>query len=376
MKTKYTFILIITLFITLSILILLPLMAFREPLKIKKKGKKGKTPMPVPVPMEESKNSQNESSITQSFENPSNNDEINKCSTLLKANGIYTSEDSQTQSKTKFGVNTKTGVNDSIEPTTAADIGTDSEYSYLSFIKSPAELNMSDKGTLKTLENDIKGLISYVELLIEGSSKASKTKGPLGNKFFAKTLGKCKSVGPNNKGTIQDRYLYINNVPLGNIPMTDTNFKDFRGLIPGMLQNVSALNPTNVAASIFSSSIPDCMEITMDTIGSKGILGTATHYVSLADISELDPCLFPPGSDKKRRNPQTNAKCSLEGFESMHNINNDENNNYESESESDYESVIDIIQEDIKKDYISQAFLSSFSLFGIYILYLLIKKMK
>ena len=370
MKTKYTFILIITLFITLSILILLPLMAFREPLKIKKKGKKGKkgkTPIPVPVPMEESnKNSQNESSDTQSFENPSNNDEINKCSTLLKANGIYTIEDGKKQSD----------VNDSIEPTTAADIGTDSEYSYLSFIKSPAELKMSDKGTLKTLENDIKGLISYVELLIEGSSKASKTKGPLGNKFFAKTLGKCKSVGPNNKGTIQDRYLYINNVPLGNIPMTDTNFKDFRGLIPGMLQNVSALNPTNVAASIFSSSIPDCMEITMDTIDSKGILGTATHYVSLADISELDPCLFPPGSDKKRRNPQTNAKCSLEGFESMHNINNDENNNYESESESDYESVIDIIQEDIKKDYISQAFLTSFSLFGIYILYLLIKKMK
>ena len=428
MNPKYTFIL----FIILLILLLFPLTIFREsmfgrgivrsqlpngePTSNQNPNPNGESP-PVDqgiVTDESNPNGEPASNEEQKSKSifkrgvvsagPMPNNEIDKCSALLTANGI----DISNKIRGDMGV---TGANSSTA-IAAADIGTDSAYSYLSFIKSPAELQMSDNGTLDTLEKDINGLMSYVELLVEGPSNASKSNGPLGNKFFVKTLGTCKSVGPKDKDTEQTRYFYINNVPLGKNQIPGSNYKDYRGLIPGMLQNMDVLNPEKIASSFLTTSMPDCMEITLDTIDSSGTLGTATHYVSLADIAELDPCLFPD-----RVNPQTNAKCTglagprpekpggagpgpgsagpgsagpgpagpapggfggpggfrgpgpaTEGFESMHDI-------YTSQTENESETN-DFIEEDIKKDYISQLFLSSFSLLGIYILFLALKKFK
>jgi hypothetical protein len=242
------------------------------------------------------------------------NNEIDKCSALLSANGISGIANGIGGGANgiggianRFGFGPSVGVTgaNSSSAIAGADIGTDSAYSYLSFIKTPAELQMSDNGTLDTLEKDINGLTSYVELLVEGTSNASKTNGPLGNKFFVKTLGTCKSVGPKDKDTEQTRYFYVNNVPLGKNPMPGSNYKDYRGLIPGMLENVDSINPEKIASAFLTNLVPDCMEITLDTINSSGTLGSASHYVSLADIAELDPCLFPD-----RVNPQTNAKCT------------------------------------------------------------------
>ena len=91
-------------------------------------------------------------------------------------------------------------------------------YPYYKNIKTPSQIGMSDKGTIQQMGQNIVGLTNYVELLVSGSSKASATGGPLGNKFFLQTGGKCldKSVdGSNNQ---VDRYIYVNNVPQGNIP--------------------------------------------------------------------------------------------------------------------------------------------------------------
>jgi len=235
------------------------------------------------------------------------NNEIDKCSALLSANGIGGGANGIGGIANRFGFGPSVGVTGANSSTAiaGADIGTDSAYSYLSFIKTPAELQMSDNGTLDTLEKDINGLTSYVELLVEGTSNASKSNGPLGNKFFVKTLGTCKSVGPKDKDTEQTRYFYVNNVPLGKNPIPGSNYKDYRGLIPGMLENVDSINPEKIASAFLTNLVPDCMEITLDTINSSGTLGSASHYVSLADIAELDPCLFPD-----RVNPQTNAKCT------------------------------------------------------------------
>jgi hypothetical protein len=84
-------------------------------------------------------------------------------------------------------------------------------YPYQNNIKSPSEIGMSDKGTIKQMGKNIDGLIDYVELLVTGKSKASATGGPLGNKFFLKTGGKCVDVATDNE---VDRYIYINNVYL------------------------------------------------------------------------------------------------------------------------------------------------------------------
>ena len=97
-------------------------------------------------------------------------------------------------------------------------------YSYSNNIKSPKQLKMSGKGTIQHMTKDVDGLIEYVSLLVTGKSKASKTGKPLGNKFFLKTGAKCLAndscTDPNDTSTCQsvDRYIYINNVPDGNIP--------------------------------------------------------------------------------------------------------------------------------------------------------------
>ena len=66
-------------------------------------------------------------------------------------------------------------------------------YPYWKNIKTPAEIGMSDRGDLQTMGNDINGLIQYVEVLVTGKG-ASSTGGPLGNKFFLQTGGKCMDI--------------------------------------------------------------------------------------------------------------------------------------------------------------------------------------
>jgi hypothetical protein len=177
-------------------------------------------------------------------------------------------------------------------------------YPYYKNIKMPNEIGMSDKGTLKALGKDIEGLIEYVNLLVTGKSKASATGKPLGNKFFLKTGAKCMDPSDNQV----ERYIYINNVPQGNIPFISSgmgvNFSEFKGLIPGAMGNLGVINPFAILQSFLSGSTPPCQELTMETIDTNNNKSSETHYVTLVDIKNMDPCSF---SDKK--NPITNNKC-------------------------------------------------------------------
>ena len=66
------------------------------------------------------------------------------------------------------------------------------------------------------------------------------------------------------------RYIYIDNVPAGNIPFISSglgvNFSEFKGLIPGTISNLNAFNPMTMFQSFLSGSKPDCQELTMETI--------------------------------------------------------------------------------------------------------------
>jgi len=163
-------------------------------------------------------------------------------------------------------------------------------YEYWKQINSPAEMGMSDNGDLQTLANDIGGLVNYVELLVTGQSPASKTGGPLGNKFFLKTGGKCNS-NPDSSGeaVLQDRYIYVNHVPDGNIPFISsamgTNFTDFEGLIPGAMSDLNTLNPFGIMQAFMAGTNPPCQEITLQTIDVNNNSGTETHYVTTVDIN-------------------------------------------------------------------------------------------
>jgi hypothetical protein len=179
-------------------------------------------------------------------------------------------------------------------------------YSYYQNIKSPSQIGMSSQGNLQTLGNDIDGLVSYVEVLVTGNSEASATGGPLGNKFFLQTGAKC--APKDNPNQQVDRYIYINNVPNGNIPFISSamgeDFTDFEGLIPGAMSNLNALNPYGIMSAFMSGSTPECQEVTLETIDVNNNKSTATNYVTTVDLQNMDPCNFQNGV-----NPITGQGC-------------------------------------------------------------------
>jgi hypothetical protein len=236
------------------------------------------------------------------------------------------------------------------------------DYPYYKYIKSPSDIGMSDKGSLSQMGKNIDGLIQYVDLLVSGKSKASATGQPLGNKFFLKTGGKCtdKSTDPN--GVEVDRFVYINNVPMGNIPFLSSgmgvNYSEFRGLIPGAISNLNAFNPMSMMQSFLAGSKPDCQEITMETIDIYNNKSTESHFVTTIDVKNMDPCSF-----TDRTNPVTNTQCK----ETFSNMNKKNQLNIDEYQCVDYHFKI-------PDDPIVQAYFTSLGVFGIYIMYRLMIK--
>jgi len=223
------------------------------------------------------------------------------------------------------------------------------DYPYYKYINTPSEIGMSSKGDLKTLGKDVDGLVSYVELLVSGGGKASATGKPLGNKFFLKSGGKCTDTKTEQE---VDRYIYINNVPSGNIPFISSgmgvNFSEFKGLIPGTISNLNAFNPMEMFQSFLAGSKPECQELTMETIDIYNNKSTESHFVTLVDIQNMDPCIFP-----NKKNPINGQKCT-ETFTNL--------------TEPCYTSY------KIPNEPISKVYFASLGILGIYILYRIMEK--
>ena len=242
-------------------------------------------------------------------------------------------------------------------------------YDYWKGVKQPKEMNMSPEGSLTALANNVDGLLSYVEVLITGGGKASVTGKPLGNKFFLKTLGKCSEVNIDKwnkerhedeawensyqevidkegeksitedqatklknalteqkkkrdeqregEKKIVDRWIYVNNIPDGSIPFiasgADGNtFNDLRGLIPGAMGNLGALNPVPLFTAFTAGTYPDCAQITLQTVDNNNNRNSKNHHLALVDVLELNPCLFP-----NKVNPASGARCRGEGFDKL-----------------------------------------------------------
>jgi hypothetical protein len=176
-------------------------------------------------------------------------------------------------------------------------------YPYQQYIKSPQQLGSSTKGTSETISNNIKALSSYVSLLVEGSSSAQTTgNSPLGNSYFYNTGGTCTAPD----GTTQNRYIYINNRPDGTIPLISStsgvSFSKFKGLVPGILEDLSYMDPTELLSAFDSNT--DCQEITMDVYDNNNVPSTQSYYVNNDDISKYNPCWF-----RNKKNPVTKMKC-------------------------------------------------------------------
>lgn len=224
-------------------------------------------------------------------------------------------------------------------------------YPYYKNIKTPSQLGMSPNGTLQQLGNNINGLIDYVEVLVTGNTPASATGGPLGNKFFLPTGAKCVDTATNQQ---VDRYIYVDNVPTGNIPIISSglgvNFSEFKGLIPGAMGNLNVLNPFTIMQSFMSGSTPPCQELTMQTIDTNNQTSTATHFVTVSDIKNIDPCSFSNGV-----NQLANTSCK-QAFQNKI-------------TPSQFEPIL-------PRDPLTQVYFASLTGIGLFILYRLMEKSK
>jgi len=216
-------------------------------------------------------------------------------------------------------------------------------YPYYKNIKTPSQIGMSDQGSLQALGNNINGLVQYVEVLVTGDSNASTTGNPLGNKFFLQTGAKCVDTASKKQ---VDRYIYVDNVPSGNIPFISSglgvNFSEFKGLIPGTMSDLNVLNPFGIMQAFMSGSTPPCQNLTMQTIDTRNNSSTESHYVTLTDIKNMDACSF-----QNRQNPLTGKSCQ-ETFQGI---------------AQNAESV------PLPDDPLAQIYFASLAALGIYILY-------
>jgi hypothetical protein len=244
-------------------------------------------------------------------------------------------------------------------------------YDYWKSIKQPDEMGMSPGFSLGALATNVDGLLSYVEVLISGTGNASVTGKPLGNKFFLKTTGKCsettvekwkkeqdedaawdkayedvenkvgskeitedeatkvknalnelKAKRDEERGQAKqqvERWIYVNNIPDGSIPFISSGadgrgFKSLRGLIPGALGNLGALNPVQLFNGFTAGTYPDCAKITLQTVDNNNSKSSETRHVAMIDMVQLNPCSFPGGY-----NPASGKSCqgSIDGFQEL-----------------------------------------------------------
>lgn len=244
-------------------------------------------------------------------------------------------------------------------------------YDYWKSIKQPDEMGMSPGFSLGALATNVDGLLSYVEVLISGTGNASVTGKPLGNKFFLKTTGKCsettvekwkkeqdedaawekayqevenklgakeitedqatklknalneqKAKRDEERGQAKqqvERWIYVNNIPDGSIPFISSGadgrgFQSLRGLIPGALGNLGALNPVQLFNGFTAGTYPDCAKITLETVNNENAKSSETRHIAMIDMVQLNPCGFPG-----RYNPASGKSCQnrSEGFDEM-----------------------------------------------------------
>jgi len=176
------------------------------------------------------------------------------------------------------------------------------EYVYEKFIRTPDQMGASSDGNLRALSNDVRAIMGYTDVLMSGKGPA-QTVTPLGNRYFMDTETTCEAKeDPKAK-----RYVLINNVPDGKLPGVPGKNKDFRGLVPGLMEGMGYMDPSKLFSGF--SKDKSCQKVTVTVRDETNKVSNESRYVLNRDVEGYDACWF---ADK--RNPVTGAGC--EGFQS------------------------------------------------------------
>ena len=184
----------------------------------------------------------------------------------------------------------------------------DNSYDYTKYIKTPADMKLEIGSDISNVEKGVVAIFDYVKLLIEGKTNASKTGKPLGNKYFVSTTEDCIVESTNEK---VKRSLYFDNVPSGAGVLKDTgdNFSEFRGLVPGVVENVMSIGRIDFFSAFTQTGIPKCLPVKLKTIDINNNESTDKQYVTISDIEGISPCNF-----FTRVNPVTEDVCKRDSF--------------------------------------------------------------
>lgn len=283
------------------------------------------------------------------------------------------------------------------------------KYNYASFIKNPKSMGMSggsgNSFGLNQIATNFGSLIAYVELLVNGSSPASravslfdqdKPYAPLGNAYTFKTGFQCTDTN----GNLQDAVSYINNVPMGNIPFISQliggNATSLRGLLPGMFENLNGFNPMIIVDTLAINNGDPCnasvannkdyyLPVTNisedgrtydDSSGFKTEFKSAYMFDSM--VNSIDPCMFKGGE-----NPVNGRTCPTIN-ERFTNINDDPNDNksdirnnsinVQQKLENDLNANIDMLTQLSKENWIVELYYISLSILFIFIIIKILHK--
>ena len=129
----------------------------------------------------------------------------------------------------------------------------------------------------------------------------------------------------------EKRSLYFDNVPTGNLGIlqdTGQEFSEFRGLVPGAIEDVMAIAKIDFFSVFTETGMPKCLPVKLKTIDINNREGNDTQFVTVSDIKEISPCNFiKESNDLNPKNPVTGAVCTRQGFTlQSDNTNQDKNN--------------------------------------------------
>ena len=176
-------------------------------------------------------------------------------------------------------------------------------FNYVSHIRSPQDMQLAVSGNMWQFGNDVAAIGDYIALLIAGPSRANKltidgqgiNQRPMGNSFMMETGATCTDVKADISGSLVPRSIFINNIPVGNIPFLSAaasgqDFTALRGLVPGVASNLEVLNPIAFAEGLMGGGAPDCLHVVLPTIDNCGNVVDASGYLTITDLQNMDPC--------------------------------------------------------------------------------------
>ncbi len=227
-------------------------------------------------------------------------------------------------------------------------------YDYGAFVADVSSLGMTKDVTgwgVEQIADNMSGLIDYIEnVLISGTDKGNLAVGltnpsilnqPLGNAYFYPSTLTC--INPVD-GSAVTAYMYMNNVPQGNIPLISSlaggDIRGLRGLLPGIFEDLNGFDPREIVTALEINEDVSCVypELPVTNITEDGKSYDKTNglpytyfenepgtdrnqsrpmFRSYAEL--IDPCLFKNGT-----NTYSNKTCrSKENFTNINPLQSD-----------------------------------------------------